>query len=142
MTGALPSYFFRIRDNGALVFRVADDSRTRRLEFEQIAVVNMRSGEVKPHGGRALTEADDAAITEWIEARQEILARRTLEDVRLCIEQINRTAQWAQSKASEQDLAEVTDTLLLSIHDLRSVLVRKKADALARQEPKPDSDRP
>jgi hypothetical protein len=35
-----------------------------------------------------------------------------------------------QSKASDAQLDEVTDALLLAMHDLRSVLVRKKAERL------------
>jgi hypothetical protein len=39
-----------------------------------------------------------------------------------------------QSKASETQLDEVTDLLLLAMHDLRSVLVRKKAERLMKGE--------
>ncbi|MDG1868808.1 MAG: hypothetical protein P8J00_13925 [Yoonia sp.] len=42
------------------------------------------------------------------------------------------TTQWVQSKASEAQLEDVTDALLLAMHDLRTVLVRKKADRLIR----------
>ena len=45
---------------------------------------------------------------------------------------MNLTAQWAQSKASDAQLDAVTDSLLLAMHDLRSTLVRKKADRLLR----------
>jgi hypothetical protein len=37
-----------------------------------------------------------------------------------------------QSKASEAQLEDVTDALLLAMHDLRTVLVRKQADRLIR----------
>jgi hypothetical protein len=43
---------------------------------------------------------------------------------------VNLTTQWAQSRASDTELEDVTDPLLLTMHDLRSVLVRKKADRL------------
>jgi hypothetical protein len=35
-----------------------------------------------------------------------------------------------QSRATDAQLDEVTDTLLLAMHDLRTVLVRKKAERL------------
>ncbi len=40
--------------------------------------------------------------------------------------------QWAQSKATDEQLEDVTDRLLLAMHDLRTVLVRKKADRLTK----------
>jgi hypothetical protein len=39
-----------------------------------------------------------------------------------------------QTKAADAALEEVTDTLLLAMHDLRSVLVRKKAERLMKGE--------
>ena len=41
MPGDLPDYYFRIRDNGATVFRVDTENRQRRMELEEIAVVNL-----------------------------------------------------------------------------------------------------
>ena len=46
---------------------------------------------------------------------------------------VNQTAQWAQSRASDDQLDAVTDALLLAMHDLRSVLVRKRADRLLKK---------
>jgi hypothetical protein len=48
-------------------------------------------------------------------------------DVNRAIDQINLTSQWALSKATEEQLDDVTEQLLLEMHDLRSVLVSKKA---------------
>lgn len=50
MTTALPEYYFRIRENGAMVFRVETKNRMRRIEMDQIAVASVKNGEVKPHG--------------------------------------------------------------------------------------------
>jgi predicted outer membrane protein len=130
MTGVLPEYYFRVRENGAAVFRVDTENRQRRIEMDQIAVVNVRNGEVKPQGGRALSEADRAAIDAWIAERQTLLAARALDDIGRTIDHLNLTTQWAQSKATDAELEAVTDTLLMAMHDLRSVLVRKKSDRL------------
>ena len=124
----LPPYYFRVRENGAAVFRVDTQNRLRRLELEQIAVLNIRNGEVKPQGGRALSAEDKAAIEAWMEERRALLKRRELDDIRRTIDHLNLTAQWAQSRGTPEELAEITDDLLLAMHDLRSVLVRKKAD--------------
>jgi len=130
MTTALPEYYFRVRENGAAVFRVDTQNRQRRIEMDQIAVVNVRNGEVKPQGGRALSDKDRAAIDDWMAERQRLLAARTLDDIHRTVDHLNLTTQWAQSKASDDDLEAVTDDLLMAMHDLRSVLVRKKSDRI------------
>lgn len=134
MAGDLPDYFFRIRENGAVVFRVDTENRQRRIDMEEIATVNVKNGNVKPHGDRALTAADSAAIRDWLAARIEQLARRDIDDIFRAVDHMNLTTQWVQTKASEAQLEEVTDILLLAMHDLRSVLVRKKAERLMKGE--------
>lgn len=133
MAPELPEYYFRVRDNGAFVFRVDTENRQRRIEMEQIAVVNIRNGEVKPHGGRKLTKADMREIKEWMENRIAVLAERDIDDIFRAVDYLNQVTHWSQSKASDKQLEEVTDDLLLAMHDLRSVLVRKKADRLLKK---------
>lgn len=130
MSDDLPEYYFRVRENGAFVFRVDTENRQRRIDMDQIAMVNIRKGEIKPHGDRALTEADLAAIRAWMDARQAILAHRDIDDILRAVDYLNTTAHWAQSRATDDQLDQVTDALLLAMHDLRTVLVRKKADRL------------
>lgn len=130
MTTELPEYYFRIRENGAAAYRIDTENRHRRIEMEQIAVLNLKKGEVKPHGGRELSAEERRIIDDWMVERKALLARRDIDDILRTVDHLNLTAQWAQSKASPQDLEDVTDTLLLAMHDLRSVLVRKKADRL------------
>ena len=130
MTG-LPDHYFRIRENGALVFRVDTGERSQRLDLVPLAIVNLRNGEIRAQGERKLTEADLAAIREWMAARGATLARREVDDILRTVDHLNLTAHWAQAKASDAELEEVTDALLLAMHDLRSVLARKKAERLA-----------
>jgi hypothetical protein len=115
MTGELPEFYFRIRDNGAAVFRVDTENRHRRIELQEIAVVNIRNGQIKRHGERALSAA-------------EVQAAREADDLHRTIEQLNLTAQWVQSRAEDTDLEEITDALLMAMHDLRAVLVKRRAD--------------
>jgi hypothetical protein len=131
MSGDLPDYYFRIRDNGAAVFRVEMENRQRRIEMEQIAIANVKNGEIRQHGDRKLTEPDIAAIREWIEARTALLARREVDDILRTVDHLNLTTQWAQSRATEDQLETVTDALLMAMHDLRTMLVRRKAERLA-----------
>jgi hypothetical protein len=124
----LPEFYFRIRENGAAVFRVSTENRQRRIEMTEIAVVNVKNGNVRPHGDHELTEDEQQVIADWMEARRAHLARRDLDDIHRTIDHLNLTAHWAQSRATEAELEDVTDRLLLAMHDLRTVLVRKKAD--------------
>ena len=130
----LPQYYFRIRENGAAVFRVDTENRQRRIEMDQIAVINVRNGDIRPQGDTVLSEADLATIKDWLERRVALLAARDIDDIHRAVDYLNLTTQWAQSKASDEQLEDVTDALLLAMHDLRSVLVRKKADRLTKGE--------
>jgi hypothetical protein len=132
MPDGLPDYYFRIRENGAVVFRVDTENRQRRIELEEIATVNVKNGNIKPHGERKLTGPELTEIRNWLAARQEMLAARDVDDILRAVDHMNLTTQWAQARATDEQLETVTDALLLAMHDLRSVLVRKKAERLMR----------
>ncbi|WP_210730696.1 hypothetical protein [Roseibacterium persicicum] len=129
--GDLPEFYFRIRETGAAVFRVSTDNRQRRIEMEEIAVVNIRNGNIRAHGDRTLTAAEQAVIEAWADDRRAVLADRDIDDIHRAIDHLNLTTHWAQGRATDAELEEVTDRLLLAMHDLRTVLVRRKADRLA-----------
>ena len=133
MTDAPPPYYFRVRENGAAVFRVDAENRLRRLDMEQVAVVNVRNGNVRAHGERELTDADHAAIAAWLEERRAVLRRREVDDILRTIDHLNLTAQWAQGGAADEALEAVTDPLLMAMHDLRTVLVRRRAERMDRR---------
>lgn len=123
----LPEYYFRVRENGAVVFRVDTENRMRRIEMDQIAVVNVKNGEIKPHGDRSLSEDELARIEGWLADRRTTLSARELDEIDRTIDRLNLTASWAQQNATPEELAAVSDRLLLAMHDLRAVLVRKKS---------------
>lgn len=130
MSTELPEYYFRVRENGAFVFKVDTQNRHRRIEMDQIAVVNIRNGDVKPHGQRTLSNADMNAIQDWMDERRELLATREIDDILRAVDTLNHTAHWVQTKAEDDQLEMVTDSLLMAMHDLRTLLVRKKAERL------------
>lgn len=132
MPGDLPDYYFRIRDNGAVVFRVDTENRQRRIELIEIATVNVKNGTIKAHGADALSDLDLKEINAWLAARTALLAGRDIDDILRAVDYLNTTTQWAQTKATDDQLERVTDDLLLAMHDLRSVLVRRKSDRLAK----------
>jgi hypothetical protein len=131
MPGDLPDYYFRVRENGAAVFRVDTENRQRRIELEPIAVANLRNGEIKPQGDRKLTPDEIGHIKAWMAERAAVLARRDVDDIHRAVDHLNLTAHWVQTRASDAQLEDVTDALLLAMHDLRTVLVRKKAERLS-----------
>ena len=128
MGADLPEYYFRVRENGATVFKVDTENRQRRIEMDQIATANIRNGEIKPNGTRVLTDDDLTRIKAWMAERSELLAYRDVDDIHRAMDYLNLTTHWAQSRATDAQLENVTDDLLLAMHDLRSVLVRKKSD--------------
>ena len=130
----LPEFYFRVRENGAAVYRVDTQNRQRRIEMTEIAVVNVKNGRVKPHGSHQLTAEEREVIDGWMAERTALLAKRDLDDIHRTIDHLNLTAHWAQSRATDEALEDVTDRLLLAMHDLRSVLVRKKADRLVKDD--------
>lgn len=133
MSEDLPKYYFRVRDNGAMVFLVDTENRQRRIELDQIAVVNLNKGEIRAQGDYKLTGADTKAIKEWMVERDALLAMRDIDDIHRAVDYLNTTTQWAQSRATDDQLDQVTNDLLLAMHDLRTVLVRKKADRLMKK---------
>jgi hypothetical protein len=98
----------------------------------ELATVNVKNGNIKPHGDVTLTPEDIATIRTWIAERTALLARRDIDDIHRAVDYLNTTTQWVQTRASDDQLDQVTDALLLAMHDLRSVLVRRKADRLAK----------
>ncbi|MDX5349377.1 MAG: hypothetical protein LPJ95_01550, partial [Paracoccaceae bacterium] len=106
------------------------ENRQRRIEMDEIAVVNVRSGNIRAHGGIELTAEDLQAIHDWVSARRAQLEAREVDDILRTVDHLNLTTQWAQSRATDAQLEAVTDTLLLTMHDLRTVLVRRKAERL------------
>ncbi len=130
MADELPEYYYRVKENGAAVFRVDTENRQRRIEMDQIATINIRNGEIKPQGDRTLSDQDRTSIQTWMQERLKVLAHRDIDDIYRAIDYMNLTTQWVQSKATDEQLTAVTDGLLLAMHDLRSTLVRKKSDRL------------
>lgn len=131
MSAGLPELYFRVRDGGAAVFRVDAENRDRRLVLEPVASVNLGNGRIRPQGGRDLSPGETEVIETWVAARREELAARRLDDIFRAVDHLNQTAHWAQTEAAAAEVAEVADALLLAMHDLRMVLIRRKAEALA-----------
>lgn len=133
MISPLPELYFRLRDGGASVFRMVDDARNGRLDMEQVATINLRSGEVRLSKDKTLSESEQETVDTWVADRRESQPWRRLDRAMQVIEDINQTAHWAQTEASDKDLDGVSDALFLAMHDLRQVLVRRAADRMSKE---------
>lgn len=122
--------FFRIKENGASVFRVDSNNRHHRLELMHIASVNVKNSEIRPQGDYIPTETENENILAWVAKRQELNIARKENEILQTIDSLSLTAQWFQSKATEAQVERFSDDLLMAMHDLRSVIVRKKSEKL------------
>ena len=125
--------FFRTHENGAVLFKTYGENRQNTLKIDQIAVIDMRSETIKSQGDTPLTDEETKLIKDWMHERKTVLEEREIDDILRTIDHLNLTAQWAQLKASDVDLERDTDQLLLSMHDLRTILSRKKNRAIHEQ---------
>lgn len=123
-----------MRENGATVFRIDTENRQRRLDMSQIAVANTNNGQIKPHGDQPPTPEEQAAIESWMDERKKALSGRQIDDILRAVDYLNTTTHWAQTKATDGQLEMFTDPLLMAMHDLRMVLVRKKSDRLVKED--------
>lgn len=133
MTTGLPEFYFRVRENGAGVFRVEFSNRYQRLDLRQIANVNIRTGEIRAHAKHELAPDEMAAIEAWMAERTDVMAARQIDDILRTVDHLNLTTQWIANKASDAEIDMVSDALFLAMHDLRNLLVRKKAERLERE---------
>ena len=123
--------YFRIKDNGATVFRVESESRQRRMDFQPIAEANTRNGDIKPRKDVTLSDEERAHIETWIATRREVLTARELSEAQATLERINAAANWFSGKPDLAAAEAMADDYLLALHDLRSTIVRFKSRNLS-----------
>jgi hypothetical protein len=122
--------YFRTKDNGAAVFRVDIENRQKRLELQPIANLNLNKGQINQRAEYPPTAEEIIEIEAWITQRQDIVSKRQTDDIMRLIDELNSKAHWLQTKADDHTLDAVADDLLLAMHDLRSVIVRRKSEQL------------
>ena len=120
--------YFRIKDNGASVFRLVEDPARQRLDLKPIAEANHRNGAVKPRPNEVLTSEESAEIEAWLADRRDTLARRENAAADRAVEAMNAAAHWLSGKPDLAAADASTEQLLLAMHDLRGAIVRYKAE--------------
>ncbi len=74
-------------------FKVKTENRQGRLDSEQIAVINIRNGDVKPHGTYSRTQGEEQLIQDWLAQRKDLLAQHEIYDMLRTVGHLNLTAQ-------------------------------------------------
>lgn len=120
-----PTLYFRRKDNGAAVYRIATGEHAR-LDLQQIAVLK-QNGEVKPSGKQTPTEAELSEIAEWHDDRKSEQKARDAARVDRLVGDMNAVAQWVQANANDKQIAQSAQPILMAMHDLRTTLVRRMA---------------
>jgi hypothetical protein len=125
--------YYRTKDNGASVYRVDTENRQKRMDLVHIANINLKKSAINPRDESPPTPSETVEIQQWIADRQVTIATRQLDDVYRMMDTMNETAQWIQTRSTSEQLDRIADQLLLSMHDLRSAIVRRKTDFLTRK---------
>ncbi len=120
-----PTLYFRRKEHGAAVYRVASGAHAR-LDLLQIAVLK-QNGEVKPSGKQEPTAEELTEISAWYDARKAEQKTRDAARVDRLIDDMNAMAQWVQANANDKQIAHSSQPILMAVHDLRSTLVRRMA---------------
>lgn len=121
-----PTLYFRRKDNGAAVYRIATGEHAR-LDMQQIAILK-QNGEVKPSGRQEPTEGELAEIAAWYDARKAEQKTRDAARVDQLVGDMNAVAQWVQASANDKQITQNAQPILMAMHDLRATLVRRLSD--------------
>ena len=117
------SLYFRHREGGAQVMRLTE-GRDGRIGAEPLAVVSLRSGEVRVQGGREISDAEQAEIDAWLADAVAGRTTREMAEVARTVEAMNLAAGWI-GRADAAVVAEAADTLLAAAQDLRLAVVKR-----------------
>ncbi len=132
--------YYRIRKQGALVFRMEVSNRQRRIELNQIAAITGKD-EIRPHKRRPPTEAEVAEIQDWWETHKARREADGLDDVETFMEELNKFTNWVDKEAPNAMVSEQSDPLLMALLDLRQVIVRRLSEDAPEAEPRPGAAR-
>lgn len=121
------SLYFRLRPNGATVFRVIEADR---LTLTPLADIVLRSGAIKPRSDDPTAE-ETAEIERWLAARRVQVEADEAATPERAIEAMNAAAHWISGKPDSAAAEASSEDMLMALHDLRSAIVRWKANKAA-----------
>lgn len=119
----LPKVFFRIKDNGANIFRVKTTGKTGRIELIRLGTAAIKSQKILAQDGVTITEDEYAQIREWLSQQT---SSRLPEDLRRLSRDVNLAAQQISAKTElDPELESAINNLLLSLFDLQREVTEK-----------------
>lgn len=119
----LPNIFFRVKDNGASVYRVGTAKSSGRIEFSKLATVVLKSQKINTQNEVTLTPDELREINEWMRQQR---SDRLAEDLRRISRDVNlATHQIASSSEIDDELEAAINTVLLSLFDLQREITEK-----------------
>ncbi len=121
----LQKLFYRVNRDGADVYRIDLQNRLKRLDLEKIAEIDIENDTIVPVDRMALSNEERDDMQNWCLARHDKLELRHQNDINRLIESMNHAANWIEHDASEAQIDQISDTVLMAMHDLRATVVRK-----------------
>ncbi len=116
--------FYRVSNTGADVYRIDLQNRLRRLDLQKIAEINVAEDTIDSFDNDLSIE-ERADMQKWRKTRQGQLELRSQNDINRLIEAMNHAANWIENDAGDDQISDISDTVLMAMHDLRATLVRK-----------------
>ena len=124
----LPKLFYRVSKSGADVYRIDLQNRLRRLDLEKIAEIDVTSFVITPLPDKRLSTEEENDMRFWCDKRRGQLDLRSQNDINRLVESMNHAANWIENDASDSQLDDIKDQVLMAMHDLRSTMVRRMAN--------------
>ncbi len=128
--------YFRAQPNGAVVFRVAINEKTSRMDFKAIANVVTQNGNIRIRGNNEVSASEMKQIEDWVQQYNDGKLERFSQEINQAKEALNLLAHDMQKISelqSESNYHQKIETglreLLIAIQDLQQELVLRKARA-------------
>jgi hypothetical protein len=128
--------YYRVRKQGALVFRMEVSNRQRRIELNQIAAITGKD-EIRPHKRRPPTAEEEAEIRAWWADHKTRREAGELDEIETFMEELNKFTNWIEKEAPNAAVGAQSDPLLMALLDLRQVIVRRLSEDLPEAEAAP-----
>lgn len=121
----LQKLFYRVSKSGADVYRIDLQNRLRRLDLEKIAEIDVANNCIIPIDTIGLSDEETQDMENWQAKRQVQLELRSQNDINRLVESMNHAANWIENSASDEQVSDTSDAILMAMHDLRATIVRK-----------------
>ncbi|MEM9061764.1 MAG: hypothetical protein AAGD13_14995 [Pseudomonadota bacterium] len=116
--------YYRLRKQGAQVFRMEVANKQRRIELNQIASITQQ-GEIVPHKRRPANESELSEIAAWWSDWKAREGDGSLYKTELLMAELNEFTNWIAKDAPAEEVDNLSDDLLTTLLDLRQTIVRR-----------------